>query len=207
MSVSDPNVGGSRLQPDDGPSANLGAAEKRPLPGPESVVGARSSDPSHLRSTLEDDHSRKPTWRQRLPRSRTRKVRLREAEDHPPRPSTPPPLTREEIGERLRLNSATIVDDLHALALRQIQAEDQRESRLDAKAQGLLITSGLSLTVAFTFGGMLLEHPDYLDALSNAIGAGRWPARFLIGLYVFALIAGLLASVQRRSCALCERWA
>jgi hypothetical protein len=106
------------------------------------------------------------------------------------------PLAPAEIVEGLRLHSPGLVEDLHALSLRQIAAEDQRESRLDAKAQGLLVTAGLSLTVAFTFGGMLLQHPEYLTAMNDGLGLGAWPARVLFGLYSLALIAGLLASVQ-----------
>lgn len=105
-------------------------------------------------------------------------------------------LTAAQVVDGLRLHSPGLVEDLHATSLRQIAAEDQRESRLDGKAQGLLVTAGLSLTVAFTFGGMLLQHPEYLTALNDGIGAGAWPARVLFGLYALALIAGLLASVQ-----------
>jgi hypothetical protein len=101
-----------------------------------------------------------------------------------------PPLTETELAERLQLHSPALVEELHTLVHRQLQNEEQRESRLDAKAQGLLGTAGLSLTVAFTFGGLLLEHPDYLEPLA------KWPARLVIGCYALALLAGLAASVQ-----------
>ena len=99
-------------------------------------------------------------------------------------------LTETELRDRLFLNSAGLVEEIHAIALRQNAGEDQRESRLDAKAQGLLGTAGLSLTVAFTFGGILLQHPEYLEPLSV------WGARAVLALYALALLFGLGASVR-----------
>ena len=98
-------------------------------------------------------------------------------------------LTKDDLLKRLRLNFGGLVEEIHALAIRQNQAEDQRESRLDAKAQGLLGTAGLSVTVAFTFGAMLLQHPEYIAPLGNIVG---WA---VIVLYALALLFGLLASI------------
>jgi hypothetical protein len=98
-------------------------------------------------------------------------------------------LTKPQLQQRLRLNFPGLVEEIHALAVRQNQAEDQRESRLDAKAQGLLGTAGLSLTVAFTFGSLLLQHPEYISPLGTALG---W---VVIALYALALVFGLLASI------------
>lgn len=106
-----------------------------------------------------------------------------------------PLLEPAEIVDRLRLHSNGLVEDIHALVLRQLQAEDQREARLDAKAQGLLITSGLSLTVAFTFGGILLQHPEYLSPLEHIATLGKWPLYAIVACYGIALVVGLLASV------------
>lgn len=104
-------------------------------------------------------------------------------------PSPRKRLALEEIRDRLRLRSSGLVEEIHALAVRQNQLEDARESRLDAKATGLLGTAGLSLTVAFTFGGMLLQHPEYLVPL------GPWLARGALLAYVIALICGLGAVI------------
>jgi hypothetical protein len=103
----------------------------------------------------------------------------------------PPRLTKAEIRERLCLASSGLVEEIHALALRQNTAEDQRETRLglDGKAQGLMATAGLSLTVAFTFGGLLLQSPKYIEPL------GLWLGRAVLGLYAIALLLGLLASI------------
>lgn len=107
-----------------------------------------------------------------------------------------PALTDTELVQRMRLHSPAVVEEIHAVVQRQLQAEDQREARLDSKAQGLLGTAGLSLTVAFTFGGLLLEHPEYLEPLTKSDALGRWPARCVILLYALALLAGLVASVH-----------
>lgn len=99
------------------------------------------------------------------------------------------PLTPDELAARLALNSSGLVEEIHALTLRQVQQEDARETRLDAKAGGLLGTAGLSLTVAFTFGGLLLQHPDYLLPLGPTL------ARVVLIAYVVALAAGLAAVI------------
>lgn len=98
-------------------------------------------------------------------------------------------LTIKDLADGLSRRSTGLVDELHAISLRLLQGEDQRETRLDAKAQGLLVTASLSLTVAFTFGGMLLGHPEYLSVVTENTAL----AMFL--LYTLAMIAGLFASV------------
>jgi hypothetical protein len=98
-------------------------------------------------------------------------------------------LDKKDLLKRLELASSGLVEEIHTLVLRQNTAEDQRETRLDAKAQGLMATAGLSLTVAFTFGGLLLQYPRYIEPL------GVWPARLVLALYALALLCGLLASI------------
>lgn len=99
-------------------------------------------------------------------------------------------LTDKELVERLCLSSKSLVDELYSITLRQLQAEDQRQARLDGKAQGLLATTGLSITIAFTFGSLLLQHPEYLYRVSD------WLAQVVAGLYGVALIFGISASIQ-----------
>lgn len=103
-------------------------------------------------------------------------------------------LSADDLHARLELKSIGIIEELHALALRQIQAEEQRESRLDGKAQGLLVSASLTLTVAFTFGGLLLQHPDYLDPLQDYELFGQSAAWAVVACYAIALVCGLAAS-------------
>ena len=51
------------------------------------------------------------------------------------------------------LESPALIDELHSIALRQNDAEDKRTTRIETKATALFNSAGLSLTVAFTFGG------------------------------------------------------
>lgn len=93
-------------------------------------------------------------------------------------------ISQSELRSRLCLNSSSLVEEIHATLLRQLQSEDLRESRLDAKAQGLLGTAGLSLTLAFTFGNILLGHPEYFRAAGSMVPI----------LFALALLAGMLSS-------------
>ena len=96
-------------------------------------------------------------------------------------------LTEPELRQRISRHSPGLVEEIQAIAIRQNQLEEARESRLDAKSGGLLGTASLSLTVAFTFGGLLLQHPDFLKPL------GPWCARAVLVAYVVALVLGLSA--------------
>lgn len=99
-----------------------------------------------------------------------------------------PWLSPKELDERLKLGSAQLVEEIHAISLRLLAGEDQRESRIDAKAQGLLVTAGLSLTAASTFGGVLLQHPEYLASVGSS------GTQVVIWAYGVGLVAGLAAS-------------
>lgn len=100
----------------------------------------------------------------------------------------PSRLTDRELVERVRLNSPKLADDVYDVAKMQLANEEKRESNLAAKAVSLLSVTGLSLTVAFTFGGVLLQRPVYLASL------GGWRYVFVVGPYALALIAGMAAS-------------
>ena len=91
-------------------------------------------------------------------------------------------LTKEELRERMTLNANGLVEELHTLTIRQLQSEDVREGRLDAKAQGLLGAVSLSLTVAFSLGGVLWQHKNLFSSTT-------------FGLYALALICGMSASL------------
>ncbi len=112
------------------------------------------------------------------------------AEAKTPKAPKPEPLSTDELTAALSLTSGELVEELHALSLRTLLAEDQRENRADAKAQGLLVTAGLSLTAASTFGGMLLNNPLSIE---KSVGANM--ARIAVAIYAVGLLAGLLASL------------
>jgi hypothetical protein len=99
------------------------------------------------------------------------------------------PLSGEEIVDALRVNSPALAEQLHSVSIRLNDSEDKRQQNLNAKAQGLLTAAGLSLTVAFTFGGLLLKDKSILFPI------GSWLSQATAGAYGLALMCGLLASV------------
>jgi hypothetical protein len=98
------------------------------------------------------------------------------------------PLGADELVKRLTLASPDLVEELYKLSKEFLASEAARENNLNGKATSLLTASGLSLTVAFTFGGLLLQHPEYLDSWNEP-----WPY-VVPSLYGFALLMGLSAS-------------
>lgn len=100
------------------------------------------------------------------------------------RKATSAELADEEIGKLLgRLDvlwSPTLNDTLFTIAKEQVLAEERRQTLLMGKANALLGAAGLSATVAFTFGGLLMQR-----------GATGWP----LLLYVVALFLGVGATI------------
>jgi hypothetical protein len=77
-------------------------------------------------------------------------------------------LTAVELRDRVDLHSPLLIKELYESALRQIQHETARQTRLDGKATSLLTATGLSLTVAFAFGGqILMTNADKLKSLNR----------------------------------------
>jgi len=102
----------------------------------------------------------------------------------PPSPRLPP----GERKARLVLHSTALVEDLYAIAKEQVASEAARDLGLTSKAVSLLTASGLALTVAFTFGSLLIQHPEVLSGLF-------WLFKYLLTvLYCLALLLGLAAS-------------
>jgi len=69
-------------------------------------------------------------------------------------------LTEKDVRERLALNSPELVAELLVHVQGLLATETGRQTRVDAKATSLLTAAGLSLTVAFTFGGLLIAKPN-----------------------------------------------
>jgi hypothetical protein len=82
--------------------------------------------------------------------------RTSDATAAPTRRTVDPWLSREELKKRVK-RSPLIVKEIYEIAQRQVQAETGRQARLDAKATSLMGAVGLCLTVAFTFGGLVLK--------------------------------------------------
>ena len=102
--------------------------------------------------------------------------------------AAPPNFLEEpELMQRLRLNSTELISQIYEVALRVLDGDDKRGTSLDGKATSLLGAVGLSLTVAFTFGGTLVEHPERF----SAIGPSTY--KVMVVLYALSLLSGLLA--------------
>ncbi len=89
----------------------------------------------------------------------------------PPPPVAPPAippggnLSPAVVRDRLRLNSPELVENIYELAKAQVAYETGRQGRLDSKATSLLTASGLSVTVAFSFGTTLITYGSRFDGV------------------------------------------
>lgn len=95
------------------------------------------------------------------------------------------PLTDQELAKRLTVENPKLVSELYRIAEQQIEIEAKRQTRLDYKATSLLTAAGLSLTVAITFGGLLITQSRAFD---------EW-REWIIGLFVATVIAGITAAI------------
>lgn len=98
-------------------------------------------------------------------------------------PTAPLKLSRTELKRRLKRNSPELVKELYDIAKAQVQFEVGRQSRLDSKATSLLTASGLSITLTFVFGGVLIN-------LSKTGEVGWW----IVLAYIAAVACGLIAA-------------
>lgn len=99
-----------------------------------------------------------------------------------------PPLTPEVLVERLALRHENVADEVYAVVRRAIDADERRDASLNQKATALLSVTGLSLTLAFTFGGLLLKRAEL------ASGLGGWLVPCVVVPYACAILFGLVAS-------------
>ena len=95
------------------------------------------------------------------------------------------PLTPDELVDRLRLFSPGIVGDLYEIAMHGLATEEQRESRIDAKAHVLLLASAILMGVIIVAGALLRSS----NTLTRETGT-------LLALYVSTLGVGLCASAS-----------
>lgn len=88
-----------------------------------------------------------------------------------------------ELIRRLKRSSPELTNEVYELAKSQVQYEAGRQARLDAKATSLLTASGLAITLAFVFGGALIN-------LSLNREVGWW----IVVAYLAAVLCGLVAA-------------
>jgi hypothetical protein len=107
-------------------------------------------------------------------------------------------LSPEELVERLRLNDEHLVDEVYSIAKRQLDIEERRDAVLNQKATSLLGVLGLSVTVTFTFGSMLLDRPA-LRGGGHGIVLWSYTAALAFGVMgsFFALLALLVRGTYR----------
>jgi hypothetical protein len=94
----------------------------------------------------------------------------------------------DKLTKRLERTSPTIVEEVLKAIKDGHASEIARETALNGKAASLLTACGLSVTVAFTFGGLLLGHPEFPHLLKSPL------AYALPAAYVLALASGFVAS-------------
>jgi hypothetical protein len=100
------------------------------------------------------------------------------------------PLDLDLVQERLDLKSGLLVEEVQKHVLAQFQAEEDRNKTLDTKATALLTVTGLSFTVAFSFGAsVLIRDADNLRPL------GPIGFYLMIGAFVLAMVLGIAAGV------------
>jgi len=99
-----------------------------------------------------------------------------------------PAIDPRELVERLALRDDGVTNEVYAIVKHAIAEDEKRDGGLTQKAMALLSAAGLSLTIAFTFGGFLLQKPEQIIAL----GHSRW---VIVGAYAAEVVLGLLASL------------
>lgn len=102
---------------------------------------------------------------------------------------TPPYLSVETRIERLCLHSPTLVGQIYEVSLRILDSDARADAIVDSKANSLLGAVGLALTVTFTFGGLLLTHPELFSEI------GRHAHLFTIITYSASLLVGLASGL------------
>lgn len=109
-------------------------------------------------------------------------------------------LTEDVIIEHLRTDDSKIIDTIHKTCLDLMGGEDERTKLIDTKGSALLGMSGLSASVVFSLGGILIEKVSNVPL--PIIGC---PIPWLVLFYItssltllFAILFALLA-VRSRS--------
>jgi len=99
-------------------------------------------------------------------------------------------LTDDEIIDRLRINDPDVVVTVYSICLDLLYKEEERLKNLDAKGSALLGVSGLTSTVVFSLGGLLIEK---VSNISIPLLGMRIPTLFVLStLYISSSITLLV---------------
>lgn len=112
------------------------------------------------------------------------------------------PLTGQQIVERLTGLPPGVAEQIFKLSEAQVVAEIARQQRIDVKSTSLLTAVGLSLTVAFTFGSVLLKdgwnywkdpdtHGTVVLLFGGAMATGIFAALFALAALLVTKYPGL----------------
>jgi hypothetical protein len=74
-----------------------------------------------------------------------------------PKESTASMLTDDDIIDRLSINNPDIINTVYSINLDLLYKEEERTKNIDTKGSTLLGVSGLTSTVVFSLGGLLIE--------------------------------------------------
>lgn len=96
------------------------------------------------------------------------------------------PLAPQEIAERLTGLPSRVAEQVFKLVEAQVTAETGRQQRIDAKATALLTAIGLSITVAFGFGAVLVKNG----------WTGQHAHVFVCSVFVVVVLAGAWSAVE-----------
>jgi hypothetical protein len=83
-----------------------------------------------------------------------------------------------------------VVDEICEIARQQLDSEERRDGVLAGKAASLLGIGGLSVTLAFAFGSLVLQHPE------QWAGLGTFAFRLLTIVFGIALALGIAGSLM-----------
>lgn len=66
-------------------------------------------------------------------------------------------LTDEEIEERLRIDNGAVVDEIYKIVSGILYEENERQKQIDTKGASSIAVIGLSTSLVFSLGGLLIE--------------------------------------------------
>jgi hypothetical protein len=99
-------------------------------------------------------------------------------------------LEDKEIIDRLRTDDIEIVNEIHKTCFDILYQEEERKKSIDAKGASLVGSIGLSVSLVFSLGGIIIEKINNVDL--PVIGC---PIPWLVGLYFSSSLTLLIAII------------